>query len=146
MTPEVGFQLANVLVLPGWFLLAVAPRWRWSVPLAGRLLPAVLAAIYLGLAARAIGAGDLEVSSFATLEGVRTLFLSDAALLAGWMHFLAFDLFVGAWQVDDAVRRGVRHAWVLPCLGLTFLFGPLGLLGYLAVRLFGQRPAPAVGS
>ncbi len=56
-------------------------------------------------------------------------------LLAGWLHYLAFDLFVGAWEVRDASTHGVPHVLVVPCLLLTFLLGPIGLLAYHAVRL-----------
>ena len=67
------------------------------------------------------------------------------SLLAGWVHYLVFDLFVGSWEVSDARRLGIPHLFVVPCLILTFLLGPCGLLLYLAVRSFasGKR---ALGS
>jgi hypothetical protein len=55
-------------------------------------------------------------------------------LLAGWIHYLAFDLFVGSWEARDARQRGVPHLALVPCLALTFLFGPAGWLLYGAVR------------
>ena len=55
-------------------------------------------------------------------------------LLAGWVHYLAFDLFVGTWETRDAVARGISR-WILaPCLLLTFLFGPIGWLAYHVAR------------
>ncbi|HEU6452531.1 MAG TPA: ABA4-like family protein, partial [Gemmatimonadaceae bacterium] len=63
------------------------------------------------------------------------------ALLAGWVHYLAFDLFVGGWEVRDAQRRGIPHLLVVPALVLTFLFGPGGLLLYLAIRSLVRRKA-----
>lgn len=62
------------------------------------------------------------------------LFRDPWLLLAGWVHYLAFDLFVGAWEAADARTRGVPHAAVLPCLVLTFLLGLAGFLPYLGVR------------
>jgi hypothetical protein len=62
------------------------------------------------------------------------LFTQPGIALAGWIHYLAFDLFVGAWEVRDASRHGVPHRVVVPCLVLTFLLGPSGLLAYLALR------------
>jgi hypothetical protein len=62
------------------------------------------------------------------------LFENRWALLAGWTHYLAFDLFVGTWEVRDARASGIPHLLVLPCLGLTFLFGPAGWLLYMALR------------
>ena len=77
-----------------------------------------------------------EGASFATLAGVMLIFTSPHATLAGWVHYLVFDLFVGAWEVRDARRRGIGHGWVLPCLALTLMFGPGGLLLYLVLRFF----------
>src|SRR4051812_21348401 len=55
-------------------------------------------------------------------------------LLAGWTHYLAFDLFVGRWEVRDAQRRGIPHLLITPALVLTFLLGPAGFLFYLPVN------------
>ena len=63
------------------------------------------------------------------------LFSNPWALLAGWVHYLAFDLFVGSWEVRDSQARGIPHWLVLPCLFLTFMFGPAGWLLYMAVRV-----------
>ncbi len=61
-------------------------------------------------------------------------FTYKPAVVAGWIHYLVFDLFVGAWEVRDARRRGVNHLAVVPCLLLTLLLGPIGLMLYLAIR------------
>lgn len=71
---------------------------------------------------------------FGSLREVALLFEHDWMLLAGWVHYLAFDLFVGSWQVRDARRLGIPHAAVLPCLVLTLFLGPVGWLLYLGVR------------
>ena len=65
---------------------------------------------------------------------MRALFDNPWALLAGWTHYLAFDLFIGGWEVRDAQRRGIPHLLIVPALVLTFLLGPAGLLLYLAIR------------
>jgi hypothetical protein len=61
------------------------------------------------------------------------LFDSRWLLLAGWVHYLCFDLLVGTWEVEDARARGIPHLVVVPCLVLTFLFGPAGWLLYKGV-------------
>ena len=71
---------------------------------------------------------------FSSLHEVALLFANPWLLLAGWVHYLAFDLLVGSWEVRDARERGVRHIFVVPCLILTFLFGPAGWLLYLGAR------------
>jgi len=76
---------------------------------------------------------------FSTLAGVGTLFSNPWLLLAGWMHYLAFDLLVGSWELEDAAERGIPHWIVVPCLLLTFLFGPAGWLLYRIVRSI-RRP------
>ena len=55
-------------------------------------------------------------------------------LLAGWVHYLAFDLFIGAWETRDAMARRVPRLLLAPCLVMTFMLGPIGLLCYHIVR------------
>jgi phage shock protein PspC (stress-responsive transcriptional regulator) len=62
------------------------------------------------------------------------LFQNDIGVLAGWAHYLAFDLFIGAWMTSNAQRLGLTHWKIIPCLFLTFMFGPVGLLTYFIVR------------
>ena len=54
-------------------------------------------------------------------------------------HFLAFDLFVGRWEYLDARERQLTHWLLAPCLFLTLMLGPLGLLAYLGARLLGAK-------
>ena len=81
----------------------------------------------------------IDGGGFFTLEQVHTLFQHPHSVLVGWTHYLAFDLFIGSWEVRDAQRHGISHFVVIPCLILTFLFGPIGLLLYLAIRLAKSR-------
>ena len=134
-TPDLLFSIANPLALLGWALLVVAPRWRGTRALVlSGAWPLGLAAAYAAcIATHYLGPHGVE-GSFGSLAAVAALFRDPWALLAGWVHYLCFDLFVGAWEVRDAQRRGLSHAALLPCLLLTFLFGPVGLLLYFAVR------------
>jgi hypothetical protein len=126
-----------MLVLPGWLLLVLAPRWKWSARIiAGALIPLLLALIYLYLVVAHFGESE---GGFGTLAEVTKLFQNPYALLAGWIHYLAFDLFIGSWEVRDAQRLGIHHLLVVPCLALTFLLGPIGLLLYFALRLIIKR-------
>lgn len=76
-----------------------------------------------------------ESANFASLAGVGAFFTVPELLLAGWIHYLAFDLFVGAWEVKDAQANGIRHLAVIPCLVATLMAGPGGLLLYWIVKL-----------
>ena len=80
-----------------------------------------------------------EGAGFDSLAAVSLLFSTPLGVLIGWVHFLAFDLFVGAWIPRDGLRHSLSHWLVLPCLALSFLFGPAGLLAYLTLRLVRNR-------
>jgi hypothetical protein len=126
------FSIANVVAMCGWLLLVVLPGRRWVTHVvAGVAIPAAFAVLYSVLIA--IHFADAE-GGFSTLPDVALLFSNPWLLLAGWIHYLAFDLLVGSWEVRDSRERGIRHIFVVPCLILTFLFGPAGWLLYLGVR------------
>ncbi len=139
MTPEAVFQVVNTAALACWVLLAVRPRAVLVQRMAGTAVPLALAGLYAVLAACFLGRGP---GDFNSLAGVSMLFANPWILLAGWVHYLAFDLLTGVWEVRDAARRGVPHWLVLPCLVLTFMLGPAGWLLYQLVRR--SWPGPAV--
>ena len=132
MTPDQIFAFVNLLALCSWVLLAALPGRRWVANvLAGMAVPALLATVYVAvIATQWVGSSG----GFTSLAAIATLFSNPWLLLAGWTHYLAFDLFVGSWEVRDARDRGIPHLLVLPCLALTFLFGPAGWVLYLAMR------------
>jgi hypothetical protein len=133
------FFAGNALIAPVWFLMIVAPRWKvtqWVVR--SLVAPALVAVIYLVLVLTNMGATR---GGFFTLEDVVLLFQNQRVVLTGWMHYLAFDLVVGSWIFRDARAEEVPHVALAPCLALTLLFGPIGLLAYLAVRGVRRRRA-----
>ncbi|AHJ98531.1 ABA4-like family protein [Hymenobacter swuensis] len=140
LTPDFLFSLANPIALLGWALLGLAPRWRLTQRLVlNGALPLVLAGCYsLLIGSHYLGPHARE-GGFSTLTDVAALFHNPWALLAGWVHYLCFDLCLGIWESRDARRRGVPHLLLVPCLLLTFLFGPVGLLLYALVRRFYGR-------
>jgi ABA DEFICIENT 4-like len=138
MELETVFSVASTLAAVPWLALSVVPlRSRWPIRLA-RIAAAALAMLYLALVAsfwtRAHG-------GFGSLAEVSRLFEEDGLLLAGWVHYLAFDLLVGSWEREEASRIGFSRWLLIPCLFSTFMFGPAGWLSFLAVRRFQQtRP------
>jgi hypothetical protein len=132
MSPEQLFSIANTIAAVSWVLLAVLPRRRWVLDVVtGTVVPALFAVLYVGLIVSTFGRAE---GGFSTLAGVAALFTNAWMLLAGWVHYLAFDLLIGTWEVRDAHARGIPHLYVVPCLILTFLFGPAGWLLYLGLR------------
>ncbi|GAA3923085.1 ABA4-like family protein [Hymenobacter algoricola] len=147
LTPDLLFSLANPVAMLGWLLLVLAPRWRFTQRLVhSGALPLVLAAAYALLIGRHYLGPHAGTGGFRSLTGVGALFQDPWALLAGWVHYLCFDLAVGAWLARDARRRGVPHGLLVPCLLLTFMLGPVGLLLYSALRrAYPLTPTAAVG-
>lgn len=137
MTAEQLFSILNMITIAAWLLLVFLPRLRWTATVVPIVMPALLAVIYVVLVAATLGRGE---GGFSSLAGVRALFDNPWALLAGWTHYLAFDLFIGGWEVRDAQQRGIRHLLIVPALVLTFLLGPAGLLLYLTIRWSSARP------
>ena len=136
MHPETLFSASGKIAMAGWALLVFAPRWRWSQRIASAIIPLALAIVYLVLIVLYFAKSP---GGFGTLAQVTQLFQNPWLLLAGWIHYLAFDLFLGAWQVRQAQRLGISHFVVIPCLLLTFLFGPVGLLMFWTIRSAVER-------
>jgi hypothetical protein len=131
------FSVCNSVALGGWLVLAVAGRSRWASYLAiGVIVPLLLAIAYLVLV---VGHFGETKGGFGTLTDVAALFSNRWLLLAGWIHYLCFDLFIGSWEVRDAQAHGISHWLVIPCLLFTFMFGPIGLLLYFALRFVRLR-------
>jgi len=135
------FQYANTTALVSWIALILQPKR--VAPLLRFVVPAALAVLYIWALT---SAPDNPAGGFGSLSQVKALFSADRAVLAGWVHYLAFDLFIGCWEVMDARERNIPHVMVVPCLGLTFMFGPVGLLTYTALRVAMSRRRDAVPS
>ena len=101
------------------------------------MVPVLLSVAYAGLV---LAFWSRAPGGFGSLAEVMALFTMPEIALAGWIHYLAFDLLVGAWEVRTARREGIAFLLVLPCLALTFLFGPAGFLAFSALR---ARPGDA---
>jgi hypothetical protein len=143
VTPDTLFQIANPLALVGWIALASSPLAPRAAQLvAGTVVPLLLSAGYTAVVLAFWSSAD---GGFDSLANVARLFESRWLLLAGWVHYLAFDLLVGTWVVRTARQEGIAHLLVLPCLAATFLFGPAGYLLFQGLRasMKARRAAPA---
>jgi ABA4-like protein len=133
MTAEQLFSILNLMAVAGWLALVFLPRVRWTSTVLPLVMALLFAVIYVAIVATTFAQSE---GSFSSLAGVSTLFENPWLLLAGWIHYLAFDFFIGGWEVRDAQRQGIPHLLIVPALVLTFLFGPAGLLLYVVIRSF----------
>ena len=126
------FSACGIVAMLGWAGLVFAPGVAVVRDVIVRvLIPAAIAVTYLWLM---LTTTTPEGGGFGSLAEVKVLFSVEALLLAGWIHYLAFDLFVGTWEVADARREGIHHLLVVPCLLATFMAGPAGLLLYFIIK------------
>lgn len=139
MKAEQIFSIANLIAMVSWIILAVAPRWILTrkIILSGAI-PLLLSVAYLVLIVLFFGSAD---GGFSSLAEVMKLFTNEWSVLAGWIHYLAFDLFIGIWEVKDAQKKNISHWFVIPCLFLTFMLGPIGFLLYSILRFFLAKEA-----
>jgi len=128
---ETVFSFASFIAVFGWLLLVAVPNDPRARLLTGIIIPLTLSIIYLVFIFLHFGNAP---GGFGSLADVRTLFGKDELLLAGWVHYLAFDLFIGAWQSRDSHRLGIPRLVMVPCYVMTFMLGPIGLLFYFAIR------------
>ncbi|WP_298321137.1 ABA4-like family protein [uncultured Aquimarina sp.] len=133
MTPTDVFSFANMIAMPMWILMVLLPKWKVTrflidfkiVP----LLLSIVYAIYIFLAMQIGGGMD-----FGSLSSVMELFTEENAVLAGWVHYLAFDLMVGMWILDQNKKLGIHQLLIAPCLFATFMLGPIGFLLFIIIR------------
>ena len=137
MTIEGLFSACNLIAMAGWILLLAVPKSRRAMTIAGTVIPLLLAAVYLAVFVLNVRGSR---GGFSSLAGVAELFDNHWLLLAGWVHYLAFDLFIGAWETRDAIARRVPWLLLAPCLVMTFMLGPIGLLGYHLCRIRFHQP------
>jgi Domain of unknown function (DUF4281) len=132
------FEIVNKTALAGWILLIVLPNWKYT----GLITTGILGTLLFGgiYSILLISSFGKTLGDFGSLEGITLLFQNPTVLVAGWIHYLAFDLFVGTWESANARKLGISRWLVLPCQITTFLFGPFGLLSYLLLRSILRKP------
>lgn len=145
MTFDTVFWLANLIAIVTWLamfaVLLIGPAkiagLHRVVDLAASIfVPVLYAVVYIVLMATSWGTVE---GGFGSLGELLPLYASPGLVVAGWLHYLAFDMFVGAWQLRETARHGLPRLLVLPCMVLTFLLAPVGLVLFLALRTVSCR-------
>lgn len=133
MTPSEVFSISGMLAMPMWILMIFLPKWKVTRFLIDfKIIPLLLSiiyAIYIFISIRQGGMMD-----FGSLASVMQLFTVENAVLAGWVHYLAFDLVVGMWMLDQNKELKIHPAVMAPCLFGTFMFGPIGFLLFMIIK------------
>ena len=136
------FSLIGSLAMLGWLVLLLAPRrWRVLGWVPRWLVPGTIALVYTALMGAHFTASG---GGYGSLAEVRQLFASDPVLVAGWGHYLAFDLLIGVWLADRMDRAAVPRLLQAPVLLATFMFGPVGWLLGLCTEAVARRRNPSL--
>jgi len=145
MNLDLLFSTSSSIAMLGWLALVVSlllkrPFLREYVAKLG--VPLVLSAFYAALIVAYWGSGE---GGFDSLDNVALLFESRGLLLAGWIHYLAFDLLVGVHLAERSERDGVPRLFMLPIFAATLFFGPMGYLAYHLLRpLLARRESASI--
>jgi hypothetical protein len=133
MTATDVFSLVNLIAMPMWLLMIVLPKWKATRFLVDyKLVPLLLSLIYAWYIGLSLQGGP--AMDFGSLEAVMGLFTAENAVLAGWVHYLAFDLLVGMWMLDQNRTLNIHPLIMAPCLIGAFMFGPIGFLLFMLVK------------
>jgi hypothetical protein len=131
----------HALALAGWAFLLLGSHRDSRPAQSAQLIAGALSLGYLGLfLANIADAGELARDY--SPSGVTTFFADPGLRLLGWVHYLAFDLLVGSWEVEEARKTGIARWKLTLCLLLTFMLGPIGLLVFLSAKRLQTRRAP----
>lgn len=133
MTPADIFSIANPTAMIMWILMIFLPKWKVTRFLIDyKVIPILLSMVYAFYIFQAIVIGGMM--DFGSLASVMALFTEENAVLAGWVHYLAFDLLVGMWILDLNKKLGIHHLLIAPCLFGAFMFGPIGFLLFIIIK------------
>ncbi|MEX0287624.1 MAG: ABA4-like family protein [Flavobacteriaceae bacterium] len=135
MTTATVFTVANFMAMPMWLLMILFPKWKLTKRLIDfKVIPLLLSALYaLYIYLSVQEGGGLD---FGSLASVMELFTNENAVLAGWVHYLAFDLLVGMWMLNQNKNLGIHQLLMAVCLFGTFMLGPVGFLAFTMIRTF----------
>lgn len=138
MTPTEVFSISGMITAPMWALMIFLPKWKVTqIFIKFKIIPLILSLIYGFYIIQAIQIGGMM--DFGSLSSVMTLLTEENAALAGWIHYLAFDLLVGIWIVNQNKTLQIHQVIIAPCLFATFMFGPIGFLLFMIIKTLKQK-------
>lgn len=140
MTPSQVFSIVGMMAMPMWVLLIFLPKWKVTrFFIDYKIIPIALSVIYAIYIAKSLITGGMM--DFGSLKSVMQLFTVENAVLAGWIHYLAFDLLVGMWMVNQNKELNIHPILMAPCLLGSFMLGPVGFLLFMIMRAIKLKKA-----
>lgn len=135
MTPAEIFSIVNLMAMIMWVLMIFVPKWKVTTFLMDhKIIPILLSivyAIYIYISLSSGGGMD-----FGSLGSVMELFTKEDAVMAGWVHYLSFDLLIGMWMLKQNESLNIHQLLMAPCLVFTFMLGPVGFLLFSIIKSF----------
>jgi len=142
MTPDQVFSIVNLTAFLAWVYLIGVARWTPRVFAVMRYaIPIFFALVYVTCL---FLAEPNDEAGYQSLAEVTAIFSQPWVIVGAWIHYLAFDFFVGAWILATSKAEGIGHRWVVIPMILTFMLGPVGLLLFLILLGFRKRPRKAL--
>ena len=133
MSPESVFQICSTITMIGWLFLIIGSPFLFNIDkLLIGIVITLLCIVYVWLIITHFNFAD--AAKFGSLDGVMEIFTDKYTVTAGWVHYLAFDLLTGIWIKKNSIKYNISHWVIIPCLFVTSMLGPVGLLLYLLVR------------
>jgi hypothetical protein len=134
MNADAIFKICNTIALLSWvFLIVATPFFKHTQTILVSCVVILFCIVYAWLLFKSFSPSDFE--KFSTADGLMSLFTNKTAVVAGWVHYLAFDLMTGIWITYNAKKHGINHWVTTLALFFTFMMGPVGLLLYILIRL-----------
>ncbi len=138
MTTTQVFSIAGMITTPMWILMIFFPKWKVTNYLISfKIVPIILSFIYTIYIINTISINGMP--DYGNLDSVMKLFTEENAVLAGWVHYLVFDLIIGMWILNASKKLNIHQLIIAPCLFATFMFGPVGFLLFFIIKIIKQN-------
>ena len=137
---EMIYLWLNLGIIPFWFILMFFPNSKICALFTTSIFPfVILGSIYIYLFYFFFNSGFDFIQNFNLYLGIYELLdllQNESFLMLIWLHFLAINLFCGAWIVKDSQKINMNKYLVIICLILTYFIGPIGIFFYWLIRIF----------
>ncbi|CAO3616331.1 unnamed protein product [Cunninghamella blakesleeana] len=133
------FNIVNIIPLPVWLLMSIAPQWNVTHTIVKSHITSIVISIIfvaLNIIHFSNDTDEFEITGFFSLNVIAYVFSKRFIVLIGWVHYLAFDVFIGSWIFLDNLKNKtpLPHFFMILCFLFTYTFGPSGFLLYVTLK------------